>query len=355
MEAPIKILISGTGTMGRAFTKAVHGSMDIVDFALTGDDYDGDRLYVEYPYGAKGPQPKVVKPAEFEAALESIAGTPNLVAVEFANPGTNNTALFAKHNIPWVSGTTGVKKEELAGCGVYDVNMAPSLVAIGSALEFLGNVPLSKGILNGFKGWFAESHQLYKADPSGTRKKWNEPFEKMGAELDMMLPERLEPEGHGYHKVNMHSDKLDSVPCSLWKAILQYAASNFKSPFAGFDLSAKLTSNDDIMSIYRILKSHETELGVRSIAPHPSIVDKKETKGAELANVYFILGKDDAAINFYFNAHEKRGTNAGFETRVNGRGLYQPGIIAAVKHVYDRFYAKGQKEGIGNMMDVLKK
>ncbi|MFO8015783.1 MAG: hypothetical protein R6U32_01630 [Candidatus Woesearchaeota archaeon] len=354
MNEPIKVLISGTGSMGDAFAAAIKGRDDIelADIAFTGDDVEGGK------WDSGNGVVDLVKPKDFRDALKDISGTDNLVAMEFAEPGTNNTPLFAEYGIPWVSGTTKVNKEELAGCGVYDVNMAVPLIVLGNALSSLSDersLKRSPGALEGFKGWFAESHQLYKADPSGTRGKWITALRDLGADLEEILPERLEPEGHGYHKVNMHSDIYTGGPLLLWAAVLEYAAKNFRNPFEGFDCRIKCRDNDDARPFWNVMNKYDVELGVRSTAPHPSDAD---TKGAQIANAYLTMmdgGSEAAAVNFYFNAHEKRGTNAGFETRVNGRGLYQPGIIAAVRHVHDRHYNHGVSEGIEGMMDVIRK
>jgi dihydrodipicolinate reductase len=365
MDQPINVLISGTGNMGREIVETIKNRDDMIlmPLAFAGEEVEGP-WQVDLPWRVD-PDPKdgtypskyktdvigIVHPKDFESSLVAArgAGVRNIVAVEFGTPGTNNTPLFAKYGIPWVSGTTGVK--DLIGNGVHGVNMAPPLIAIEHGLAALADDSDLAGCLKGFSGWFYESHQLYKKDPSGTRGKWAESLKKMGASLDMLLPERLEPRGHGYHKINMHAPGVRNEPLGLWAQLIEYMALNFREPFAGF--KAELEETKVKYAINAAVKHHERGLGIGWPVPSRSAGN---TGGAEVSNVYFTLPDNSARIAFYVNSHPERGTNAGFKTEVDGRAIYMPGIMAAIRYVHEQFYERGNTGmGIQSMMPVVKK
>ncbi|MBD3314029.1 hypothetical protein GF345_06305 [Candidatus Woesearchaeota archaeon] len=355
---PINVLLSGTGSMGAEIAKTINArdDMHVLPVAFTGEDIE-DLMW--YPHQNKGFSYVLLKPDKFDGALNNLVnkqGIKNIVAVEFGTPGTNNTELYAKHNIPWVSGTTGVDKSALKGNGVYDVNMALPLIAITHGLEALAEDASFKDYLKGFTGDFPESHQLYKKDPSGTRKKWAASLEKLGASLTLSTPERLEPRGHGYHKVFMQSEEHTVKPLELWAALIEYAADNLKEAFSGFNASVKSTSNIDGRPLYRVLAEKQFDLGILNVGPHAEDVSYADTQDARLANLYLTILGGGADIEFKSNTHKDRGTNMGFETRVDGRGIYMPGIMAAVKHVHEQVYEKGNNDmRVQSMMPVVKK
>jgi len=358
---PINVLISGTGSMGREIAHTINARDDmlILPVAFTGAEVEADVWDMDLnPEKYHISSCRLVKPEGFEAEMVRLreSGIGNIVAVEFGDPGTNNTELFAKYGIPWVSGTTAVDNSAMEGNGVYDVNMALPLMTMTHGLEALANNSHFQECLKGFTGSFPESHQLYKNDPSGTREKWFKSLEKMGASLDKPVPDRLEPEGHGYHKVFMHSDACTDSPLELWSALLEYAADRYKEAYSGFNAFVKATSNDDARPINRVLNQKQFDLGLLHAGPHRSEVTHEDTKQAGLANLYLVPAQGGAEINFKFNTHPERGTNAGFETKIDGRGIYMPGIMAAVKYVHEQAYKKGRTDmGVQSMMPVVKK
>lgn len=357
----INVLISGTGSMGTEIAKAVkeQTDMNLIRFAFTGDDVNDKswqslnewlgRACIEMP---------LIKPGEFESQIRTVARLSDVVAVEFAQPGTNNTELFAQHNIPWVSGTTGVKKDGLKGFGVYDVTMAVPLIVIGQGLEALANDPNFERCLNGFKGYFSESHQLWKADESGTRNKWMESFKRIGADLGKNVPRRLEPEGHGYHEVVMHSGEYTKKPLELFAALFQYAVKDFKDPFSGFSCHLKRSSDEHAVPLMGVLYPNHNPGDLFKINHEFGFVGSllggcPDTRGAEMVNLY--LESKGAKITFCFNTSQNRGTNMGFETQVEGRGIYIPGVLAAIRYVNHQFYTKGRRGCIESMVPVIKK
>lgn len=114
--------------------------------------------------------------ASVEATKEA-CGTNNLLTIDFTHPSAvnNNAIFYAKHDIPFVMGTTGGDREKLLHdmesakhfC-VIAPNMGKQIVAMQAALEDLANKYPSA--FAGYKLQVTESHQKTKADTSGTAK-----------------------------------------------------------------------------------------------------------------------------------------------------------------------------------------
>ena len=127
----------------------------------------------------------------------------NLFGINFATAeGYDVNFMFAEQGIPFISGITGVSKEEESGLvkcveaseinAVIDKNMNPALVLMGAMLRY-ASVQFPNA-LEGFSGYGIDSHQMGKKDEiSGTMVKW----------ADYFKADRTAKFGHGYHDIKL--------------------------------------------------------------------------------------------------------------------------------------------------------
>jgi 4-hydroxy-tetrahydrodipicolinate reductase len=223
---PIRVMVNGLpGNM--AATVAGHvdndSRFDLIPFSLTGADIPfsecklGDVLI------------RLIHPDNRGAAIEDIVKKyPGVILVDYTHPSAvnANAVFYARHNMPFVMGTTGGDRKSLedtvassATTAVIAPNMAKQIVGLQAMLEYGAvNFP---DLYKGYSLKVRESHQNGKADTSGTAKAIISYFNRMGipfTEKDIRKERNPDvqqkawgiPEayigGHGWHTYTLTSE-----------------------------------------------------------------------------------------------------------------------------------------------------
>jgi 4-hydroxy-tetrahydrodipicolinate reductase len=173
------------GPMATAAAEAcLRKGLKLSPVAMTGPDVAASTITVVDTVTQKTANVRLIPSshlAEIEASLagvKEVAGdsfAKNLLAIDYTHPSAVNAngLFYVKNNIPFVMGTTGGDREKLlADCEghfcVIAPNMGKQIVAMQAALEDLGvKYPAA---FEGYKLHVRESHQVTKADTSGTAK-----------------------------------------------------------------------------------------------------------------------------------------------------------------------------------------
>jgi 4-hydroxy-tetrahydrodipicolinate reductase len=177
------LMVNGLpGAMGVEIAAAcLRRGVELAPFALTGNSAELEEMTVD---DGRGGPPHVVKlykasdrEALADAAKAAYPAPGSLVCIDFTHPSAvnDNAEWYAKHELPFVMGTTGGDREALTRCvsdaSLYCViapNMAKQIVALQAALEHMATE--FPGSFDGYKLRIVESHQSTKADTSGTAK-----------------------------------------------------------------------------------------------------------------------------------------------------------------------------------------
>ena len=183
-EAPkFALMVNGLpGAMGIEIAAAcLRRGVELAPFALTGDSVQQEDITVDDGCGGPSHVVKLYKASDREALADAAkAAYPtsgSLVCIDFTHPSAVNVNAewYAKHDLPFVMGTTGGDRDALTRCvsnaGLYCViapNMAKQIVALQAALEHMATE--FPGSFDGYKLRIVESHQSTKADTSGTAK-----------------------------------------------------------------------------------------------------------------------------------------------------------------------------------------
>ncbi len=219
------ILISGLpGKVATLVAEAVHGSNDLslyyhglasrrnghrdVDILNTRVDLIGEELHLQVLQLFKN--------------RTDYRNTPG-IAVDYTSPesANRNARLFAEAEVPFVMGTSGGDRAELAKtvrdsqiCAVIAPNMSAPMVVVQAMLEHA-----SQTFPNSLEGWrlsLTESHQAAKKDVSGTAKAWLPLLQNLGFTLEDDISSIRDShqqqalgvsnlDGHAYHWVKAHS------------------------------------------------------------------------------------------------------------------------------------------------------
>jgi 4-hydroxy-tetrahydrodipicolinate reductase len=221
----IKIMINGLpGNVAKVIAR--HGLHDtrveVLPYAMTGPEIDADEVRIE------AADIELIHPLDREKRIPAIlAKNGPLICVDFTHPSAvnENAEFYARHQLPFVMGTTGGDRERLAELiqnssvsAIIAPNMAKQIVGFQALMAYA-----AESFPNLFKGYhltIRESHQAGKADTSGTAKAMVHYFNRMGipfdtAEIEMERdPERqhnmwgVPPEylkGHAWHTYTLIS------------------------------------------------------------------------------------------------------------------------------------------------------
>jgi 4-hydroxy-tetrahydrodipicolinate reductase len=222
---PIPILINGLpGNMCQiVLASAIKDSrFHVVPFSITGPDIK------ERQFDFSGLSIGLIHPEHHRQQLIRIRGEfPNIIAVDYTHPSAvnQNAELYCSIGLPFVMGTTGgnrtllpqtvLKSETVA---VIAPNMAKPIVALQAMLEWASKE--FPGLFSGYKLNIVESHQMGKADTSGTAKAMVDYFNGLGipfeaSEIRMIRDPQTQkdtlgvPEtflgGHGWHTYSLNS------------------------------------------------------------------------------------------------------------------------------------------------------
>jgi len=198
------LMVNGLpGAMGVEIAAAcLRRGVALAPFALTGDRCEMDEMVVDDGRGGSPHTVRLFRASDREAlaaAAKAAYPTPgSLVCIDFTHPSAVNPngEWYAKHGLPFVMGTTGGDREELARCvaggDVYCViapNMAKQIVALQAALEHMASE--FPGSFDGYALRVVESHQSTKADTSGTAKAISAHLARLNSD-EAFTPESIE-------------------------------------------------------------------------------------------------------------------------------------------------------------------
>jgi 4-hydroxy-tetrahydrodipicolinate reductase len=182
----VYVMVNGIpGPMATAAAEAcLRKGLSLAPTAMTGPDIPEQIVTVTDPVTSKSAEVRLV-PATHDnkeelvasiAGMRQAAGGPaNLLVIDFTHPSAvnDNARFYVEHRLPFVMGTTGGDRPRLASdvqegklpC-VISPNMGKQIVAMQAALENLATK--YPGAFAGYKLAVTESHQVTKADTSGT-------------------------------------------------------------------------------------------------------------------------------------------------------------------------------------------
>lgn len=173
------------GPMATAAAEAcLRKGLSLAPTAMTGPDIPPQIVTVTDPVTSKSAQVRLVPAtqdnrdelvASIAGMRQAVGGDPNLLVIDFTHPSAvnDNARFYVEQRLPFVMGTTGGDRQRLADdvregslpC-VISPNMGKQIVAMQAALEDLATK--YPGAFAGYKLSVTESHQVTKADTSGT-------------------------------------------------------------------------------------------------------------------------------------------------------------------------------------------
>lgn len=198
-------------------------NFSLIPASLTGPDT------LEEQVSCCGVNFSLIKPADRDAWISDVLlKNSGLVAIDYTHPSAvnANAIFYAKHQIPFVMGTTGGDREALSEsilqsstCAVIAPNMAKQIVGFQAMMAHAAeNFP---DLFKGYTLRIEESHQSGKADTSGTAKAMVRYFNSLGIPFNVDAiemernPERQENvwgipaehiSGHAWHTYTLRSE-----------------------------------------------------------------------------------------------------------------------------------------------------
>lgn len=177
---------------------------------------------------------RLLKPEIRAQVIEEIVQTEgSFISVDYTHPSAvnANAKFYCQYQLPFVMGTTGGDRSQLEAtvqassiAAVIAPNMAKQIVGFQAMMEFAAQN--FQGLFEGYSLEIRESHQLGKADTSGTAKAMVRYFNQMGLRFgeDQIAKER-DPKiqatqwgvpqnylaGHGWHTYTLNS--ADKTVC----------------------------------------------------------------------------------------------------------------------------------------------
>jgi 4-hydroxy-tetrahydrodipicolinate reductase len=180
----VLVMVNGMpGPMATAAAEAcLRKGLKLAPFAMTGPGLDPMTISVLDLVTNTGQSVRLIpsdETTEIQALLCGLRTTMNeqdlLLAIDYTHPSAvnSNAEFYVKNNIPFVMGTTGGNRTALMETTqshfcVIAPNMGKQIVAMQAALEQLAND--FPGAFGGYTLQVVESHQVTKADTSGTAK-----------------------------------------------------------------------------------------------------------------------------------------------------------------------------------------
>lgn len=172
------------GRMAHAVAEAAHESADceVLGHSLTGPGMDSSMR-------VGGREVLLYAPNRRAAFLEALRKEGPAIVIDYTHPDSvvDNARFYVENHLPFVMGTTGGDRGVLAKLvaeknhpAVIAPNMALPIVAITAMLEWGSkNFP---GVFRSYQLKVKESHQIGKADTSGTARALIALFQTLGAE-----------------------------------------------------------------------------------------------------------------------------------------------------------------------------
>lgn len=221
---PVVMINGMPGKMGQAVTDAcLKRNWTVIPYSFAGPSCQPNSIY-EYA----GIDFKLIHPDDCEDAIQGIlAEYPEFITVDYTHPSAVNLngSFYVRHGLPFVMGTTGGDREalkaEVAKSGVPAViapNMAKQIVGFQAMMEMMAEQ--FPGLYEGYRLEVIESHQVTKADTSGTAKAVVASLNQMGLketieeatlirtveeQKQMGIPDEYLT-GHAFHTYNIDSE-----------------------------------------------------------------------------------------------------------------------------------------------------
>jgi len=131
---------------------------------------------------------RLIRPDQADNEIDAIiAGNSPFVSIDYTHPTAvnANAEFYCRHNLPFVMGTTGGKRQKLTQTvenatisAVIAPNMAKQIVGFQAMMAYAAeNFP---SLFKGYSVEIKESHQQGKADTSGTAKAMVDYFNALG-------------------------------------------------------------------------------------------------------------------------------------------------------------------------------
>jgi len=224
--APIKVVVNGLpGNMATKTAEHVlqDTGLELVPFALTGPEISKDHAMVG------SVKLELFRPDRRQLwvdAFKQEKGTRICVDYTHPNAVNDNAVFYCDNGVPFVMGTTGGDRQQLAKTvqdsaipAVIAPNMGKQIVAFQAMMEYAAQT--FPGVFKGYQLEIRESHQKGKADTSGTAKAMIGYFNRLGTPFtkEQIIMER-DPEtqqaqwgvpaaylsGHGWHTYALRSE-----------------------------------------------------------------------------------------------------------------------------------------------------
>ncbi len=219
IPAPIPLMVNGLpGNMAGVVARHVADDerFSLLPYSLTGPEIEIDSM----PVGSTTVE--LVGPDQKDAAVPAIrqvAETP--ICLDYTHPSAvnENAAFYCRHGLPFVMGTTGGDRTALeetvrssATAAVIAPNMAKQIVGFQAMMAYAAET--FPRLFEGYRLQVRESHQMGKADTSGTAKAMVGYFNRLGIPFEEKEiekerdPQRQRSEwgipeaylsGHGWH------------------------------------------------------------------------------------------------------------------------------------------------------------
>ena len=180
---------------------------------------DDDRITV-LPYSLTGPEIQIpschvgataielILPDQRDDRIEALKKAEGpFISVDFTHPTAvnSNAEFYCRHQLPFVMGTTGGDRELLTAtvqkssiAAVIAPNMAKQIVGFQAMMDYAAQQ--FPNLFKGYRLTIRESHQMGKADTSGTAKAMVGYFNAMGVDFS---PEQIEKERDPERQRNM--------------------------------------------------------------------------------------------------------------------------------------------------------
>ena len=216
--SPVKIMLNGLpGNVAQVICR--HALADdritVLPYSLTGPE-------IEVPSCHVGETAiDLILPDQREKRIEAIMKTEGpFICVDFTHPTAvnSNAEFYCRHRLPFVMGTTGgdrgalnetVQKSSIAA--VIAPNMAKQIVGFQAMMDFAAEQ--FPNLFKGYRLTIRESHQMGKADTSGTAKAMVGYFNKMGVDFS---PDQIEKERDPERQRNMWAIPAEHLAGHGW-------------------------------------------------------------------------------------------------------------------------------------------
>mmetsp|Transcript_25430 Transcript_25430/g.42297 ORF Transcript_25430/g.42297 Transcript_25430/m.42297 type:complete len:351 (+) Transcript_25430:34-1086(+) len=286
----VRVMVNGMpGPMATAAAEAcLRKGLQLAPIAMTGPTVEPCKIHVHDTVSGRSAQVKLIpssQPEELEAAIagmkeasadaeDSDSNANSLLAIDYTHPSAvNGNALFyVKNDVPFVMGTTGGDRDQLATdvvdhFAVIAPNMGKQIVAMQSALEDLATK--FPAAFDGYKLTVRESHQKTKADTSGTAKAVIESLKTLSTNPDFEADQDVEMirdddesvafgvpadslTGHAFHTYTLKSPD-DTVEFQLQHNVVGRTVYAEGTADAVKFLAKKITEGKDEPQVYTMI------------------------------------------------------------------------------------------------------